>query len=235
MELEEGKSVNEKTSVVDRVLDGIITEIIEGKLNPGDKLPTEPELCKQYGAGRNSVREAIKKLEANGVVYIKRADGTFVSENYNHKMLDPMLYNIILQKNSWKDFVNLRFVIDIGTLEFIIKTSPEGEKFNDVRRILLQMEAELCEEEPCIDNLLELDRRFHALLVEKAKNPQLITITEYVTRLTLPSRRETIEKILKEGDTSDFINLHRQMLEIVEKKQMDKVVDTVMNHYKYWK
>lgn len=232
METEESKS---KVSVVDTVLDGIITEIIEGRLNPGDKLPTEPELVKQYGAGRNSVREAIKKLEANGIVYIKRADGTFVSENYNHKMLDPMLYNIILQKNSWKDFVDLRFVIDTGTLEFIISNTPEGEKFNDVRKILLQMEAELCEDQPNIDELLELDRKFHSLLVEKANNPQLLTITDYITRLTLPSRRGTIEKILSSGETSDFINLHRQMLEIVERKQSDKVLETVRNHYKYWK
>ena len=69
-----------KKSVVDRVADGIVSGIISGRFQPGSKLPTEVELCKEYEAGRNSVREAVKKLEANGVVYIKRADGTFVSE-----------------------------------------------------------------------------------------------------------------------------------------------------------
>ncbi len=230
-----GMNENNKVSVVDMVLDGIISDIIEGRLNPGDKIPTEPELCKRFGAGRNSVREAIKKLEANGILYIKRADGTFVSENYNHKMLDPMLYSIILKKNSWHDFVDLRFVIDIGTLQYIINEINKDEKFNDVRKVLLQMEAELCEENPCIDALLELDRKFHSILVEKANNPQLITITDYITRLTLPSRRATIEKIISDGQTDEFISLHRQMLEVVEKKEADKVVETVMNHYKYWK
>ncbi|MBE5913902.1 MAG: FadR family transcriptional regulator [Pseudobutyrivibrio ruminis] len=230
-----GMNENNKVSVVDMVLDGIISDIIEGRLNPGDKIPTEPELCKRFGAGRNSVREAIKKLEANGILYIKRADGTFVSENYNHKMLDPMLYSIILKKNSWHDFVDLRFVIDIGTLQYIINEINKDEKFNDVRKVLLQMEAELCEENPDIDTLLELDRKFHSILVEKANNPQLITITDYITRLTLPSRRATIEKIISDGQTDEFISLHRQMLEVVEKKEADKVVETVMNHYKYWK
>ncbi|SES78307.1 DNA-binding transcriptional regulator, FadR family [Pseudobutyrivibrio sp. C4] len=230
-----GMNENNKVSVVDMVLDGIISDIIEGRLNPGDKIPTEPELCKRFGAGRNSVREAIKKLEANGILYIKRADGTFVSENYNHKMLDPMLYSIILKKNSWHDFVDLRFVIDIGTLQYIINEINKDEKFNDVRKVLLQMEAELCEENPDIDALLELDRKFHSILVEKANNPQLITITDYITRLTLPSRRATIEKIISDGQTDEFISLHRQMLEVVEKKEADKVVETVMNHYKYWK
>ena len=70
-------------SVVDQVADGIISRIIDGSLHPGDKLPTEMELCRQFGAGRNSVREAVKKLQAYGILYIKRADGTFVSESYN--------------------------------------------------------------------------------------------------------------------------------------------------------
>ena len=94
------KQKNAVKSVVDQVMDGIISQIIDGTLHPGDKLPTEMELCKQFGAGRNSVREAVKKLQAYGILYIKRADGTFVSENYNQKMLDPMLYSIILQKNT---------------------------------------------------------------------------------------------------------------------------------------
>ena len=84
------KQKNAVKSVVDQVMDGIISQIIDGTLHPGDKLPTEMELCKQFGAGRNSVREAVKKLQAYGILYIKRADGTFVSENYNQKMLDPM-------------------------------------------------------------------------------------------------------------------------------------------------
>ena len=69
-------------SVVENIIDKIISAIIAGELAPGDQLPTEIELCRDLGVGRNSVREAIKKLEAYGVVYIKRAEGTFVSETY---------------------------------------------------------------------------------------------------------------------------------------------------------
>ena len=59
-------------SVVDAVKDWIIDQLIKGNLKPGSKLPTEAELCTNLSASRNSVREAIKQLEAYGVVYIKR-------------------------------------------------------------------------------------------------------------------------------------------------------------------
>ena len=134
-----------KKSVVDRVADGIVSGIISGRFQPGSKLPTEVELCKEYEAGRNSVREAVKKLEANGVVYIKRADGTVVRETYNQKLLDPMLYQIILKKNSWKDFVQLRAVIEIGTLNVILENEPDQEKLKNQYRIQETMENALKE------------------------------------------------------------------------------------------
>lgn len=91
-------SENSKTSAVDYVVDCITNEIISGELHPGDRLLTEPELSAKYGVGRNSVREAIKQLQAFGILFIKRADGTFVTDSYQQPMLDPMLYSLILKK-----------------------------------------------------------------------------------------------------------------------------------------
>ena len=113
-----------KKSAVDLVVDRITNEIISGELQPGDRLPTEPELSAKYGVGRNSVREAIKQLQAFGILYIRRADGTFVTESYQQPMLDPMLYSLILKKRDWNDFVQLRAVIDIGTLQVALE-NPE--------------------------------------------------------------------------------------------------------------
>ena len=148
------KQKNAVKSVVDQVMDGIISQIIDGTLHPGDKLPTEMELCKQFGAGRNSVREAVKKLQAYGILYIKRADGTFVSENYNQKMLDPMLYSIILQKNSWQEFVELRSVIDIGTLNIIIQRNDITSFLPDLYRTFGELSAEMHSPEPSVDRHL---------------------------------------------------------------------------------
>ncbi|MDD3367489.1 MAG: GntR family transcriptional regulator [Lachnospiraceae bacterium] len=224
-----------KKSVVDRVMDDIITDIIEGRLCPGDQIPTEMELCKKYGAGRNSVREAIKKLQAYGVVYIKRADGTFVSETYNQKMLDPLLYSIILQKNSWKDFVELRSVIDIGTFYVIMDKPETREILPEMRDLLNLMDKEMHNPTPSVDAVMEYDKEFHLLMAEGTHNPQLVTITEYITRLTLPSRRQTVRDVLQHGDIDNFINLHRQMIEVIENRQVELIEKTVTDHYVYWK
>lgn len=223
-----------KKSVVDRVADGIVSGIISGRFQPGSKLPTEVELCKEYEAGRNSVREAVKKLEANGVVYIKRADGTFVSETYNQKLLDPMLYQIILKKNSWKDFVQLRAVIEIGTLNVILENEPDQEKLKNLYRIQKTMENALKEENPDPNKVMEIDAEFHGGISALVDNPQIATITEYVTRLTVPSRLDAICKVIEKGEVAHFAELHREILEVISKREKDKIVQTVTDHYVYW-
>ena len=223
-----------KKSVVDKVADGIVSGIISGRFQPGSKLPTEVELCREYAAGRNSVREAVKKLEANGVVYIKRAEGTFVSESYNQKLLDPMLYQIILKKNSWKDFVQLRAVIEIGTLNVILEKDLDRAKIQKLHEIQKKMESALREEKPDPGKIMEADTEFHTGIAELSENPQIVTITEYITRLTVPSRLEAIRKVIENGEVAHFAELHREILEVISKKERDKIVRTVTDHYVYW-
>lgn len=222
-------------SVVDRVMDGIVNDIISGKLPPGARLATESELSQQYGVGRNSVREAVKQLQAFGILYIKRADGTFVSEKYNQRMLDPMLYSIILQNNNWKDFVELRSVIDIGTLNVIMLREDIGSFLPELYRTYGELSAEMHSVSPSEDRVLELDNQFHCQIAKATQNPMVETITGYINRLTIPSRLETTRKVLKNNEIDRFVKLHRQLLTIIECKQADQIVKAVYDHYTFWK
>ncbi len=52
---------------------------VEGRLNPGDQLPTERELAQQFGVSRTAVREAVKTLTEKGLVESFSGRGTFVT------------------------------------------------------------------------------------------------------------------------------------------------------------
>jgi GntR family transcriptional repressor for pyruvate dehydrogenase complex len=55
--------------------------IAHGELRPGERLPSEPELARVFGVGRNSVREAMIALEAGGMVEVRRSNGYYVRED----------------------------------------------------------------------------------------------------------------------------------------------------------
>lgn len=228
-------SENGKTSAVDYVVDCITNEIISGELHPGDRLPTEPELSAKYGVGRNSVREAIKQLQAFGILFIKRADGTFVTDSYQQPMLDPMLYSLILKKRDWSDFVQLRAVIDIGTLHVALADPDVVQIVPRLKELVEETATEMRKKEPSVEKILELDLEFHQTIAQKLGNPQVDTVTSYIAKLTIPSRRETVQKWLDDNETEQFLELHMQIVDVIARRDTSRIVQAVEEHYVYWK
>lgn len=228
-------SENGKTSAVAYVVDCITNEIISGELHPGDRLLTEPELSAKYGVGRNSVREAIKQLQGFGILFIKRADGTFVTESYQQPMLDPMLYSLILKKRDWNDFVQLREVIDIGTLMVALDNPDVVQIVPRLTELVEKIGMEMRAEEPSVNQILELDLEFHRTIAQAIHNPQVDTMTSYIARLTVPSRKETVHKWLDSGQTERFLELHRQIVDVIAKRDYSRIKQAVVEHYVYWK
>lgn len=73
--LERGQRVR----LADQLYGQIFDQIVEGRLNVGDKLPSEHEICEMYGVSRPVVREALLRLRADGLVMAHQGLGTFVS------------------------------------------------------------------------------------------------------------------------------------------------------------
>lgn len=228
-------SEKEKISAVDYVVDCITNEIISGDLRPGDRIPTEPELSQKYGVGRNSVREAIKQLQAFGILYIKRADGTYVTDSYNERMLDPMLYSLILKKHDWNDFVQLRAVIDIGTMHVAMKNPEIQNLVPRLQELIEMISREMHREHPSVERILELDLEFHTAIAETMGNPQIDTVTGYIGRLTVPSRKSSVQRWLDNGQTEYFLNLHRQIIDVIASRDVTRIEEVVKEHYVYWK
>jgi GntR family transcriptional regulator, transcriptional repressor for pyruvate dehydrogenase complex len=65
-------------SQTQRVVDGVSGRIQAGTLKPGDRVPSEPELMKEFGVSRTVVREAMSRLQASGLVETRQGVGTFV-------------------------------------------------------------------------------------------------------------------------------------------------------------
>ena len=170
-------------SVVNKIVDNITNAIINGELNPGDKIPTEAELSESMGAGRNSVREAIKVLEAYGVVHIKRAEGTFVSQEYDSRMIYPVLYGIILQKDSTSQIVELRKVIDVGLLQLAVdklrSKSLEQTQMEAIEKAMEELEYQAHMDKPQARSLYEADVQFHMAIVGITENVMLQSICNY--------------------------------------------------------
>lgn len=150
--------------------------ILENGLRTGDALPAESELMRRLGVGRTAVREAIKGLQAIGIVEVRRGFGTFVGRVSLRGLVDGLTFHSRLTLNE--DFQNLRELVDVReALETGLMPRVAARMTPDVLRQLDQIVQRM--EERAIENhdAPDEDRRFHEVLYAPlGKNRLLIQL-----------------------------------------------------------
>lgn len=223
----------ENKSVVDRIIDRLTKAIIAKELLPGQKIPTEAELCESMRVGRNSVREAIKVMVAMGVLVIRRSEGTFVTEGFSERMLDPMVYGLILEGGDSSAVIELRKLFDTGVLQLAIQKRTD-EEVAELTRCLDRM-AEMVKRRPGEEEMLREDVAFHRLIGSMAKNPLADKISVVIERLTLPSRTDAVRSFIEKGEYDGFIRKHADLVRVIAERDDAAVGRVIDDHYSHWK
>lgn len=91
MEFTTGETRALKRSLKDQLVDGLGSEIVRGRLRPGDALPSEDVLLARYDVSRTVLREAMNALSAKGLVDPRPKRGTIVRPRSEWSQLDPAI------------------------------------------------------------------------------------------------------------------------------------------------
>ena len=221
----------DNTSVVQQVIDRLTYAMIYKELRPGDKLPTEMELAASFGVGRNSIREAIKILVSFGVLDIRRPEGTFVANGFSDKMINPLLYGIILdQSDSIDSLKELREWVDFGILELaMVKSKPE-DVFNleeQLNKLLTEIDG------GDVEKIFMADDEFHEAISTAAHNSLLGQIAKLVRTLTSEMRMQTISNMIKIGKRDSLKRAHEDLFNIVKQKNDTSARKLLVEGYFY--
>jgi GntR family transcriptional repressor for pyruvate dehydrogenase complex len=195
--------------------------IREKKLLPGQKLPTEKELCAQFAVSRTALREALRRLSARGLLDIRKGSGIYITEL---KIEDAI--------NSLHLFYDLRFnsdlilkIIEVRRLfePEIARLAARNRTDEDIS-ILRRNQSELEKCNP--DNTqLEVDliNRFHMNLSKSTGNPIVIISMEPVYSL-LPRMRNLIYGNI-EGEKEYTLKYQDELLKALEIKDSTKAYE----------
>ncbi len=218
-------------SVVQRVINRLTKAMIDKELKLGDRIPTEIELANSFGVGRNSIREAIKILAAFGVLEIRRPEGTFVTTGFSDKMLDPLLYGIILdQSNSLESLKELREWMDWGILRLAVVKADDSDKIA-LRKSFNELKLAL--EEGDVTQIFDADNNFHSALNAAAHNPLFFKIADLIRNLTGEIRIRTIKSMSKLGKLDELETAHKLFLDAVENRKSNLSRDIIADSYFY--
>ncbi|MFI0356993.1 FadR/GntR family transcriptional regulator [Actinomadura sp. 9N407] len=144
--------------------------ILERGLAVGDPMPTEFELVDELDVSRNSLREALKALQAVGIVEIRHGFGMYVGRMSLGALVDELTFHARMSKGQGHDdlahLVDIREILERGLIEQVIDRGLESGT-PELDEIMRRMEAEAAAGQVTP----ETDRLFHELLYRPLGNP----------------------------------------------------------------
>jgi GntR family transcriptional repressor for pyruvate dehydrogenase complex len=219
-------------SVVEQIIKRLTEALVNRELQPGQKIPTEMELCERLQVGRNSVREAIKILVTMGVLEIRRSEGTYVCQGFSGRMLDPLVYGLILEGGGSDKLIELRRIFDKG----ILQTAVERATKEHIEEIHRQFEAfkSIVNSTDDEKTILEADIAFHSFLENVLDNPLVNKISIVINRLTYPTRLLASKEFIMNGEKDKLIQLHQHLVNIIVNRDSASVSSAMEEHFQYW-
>lgn len=190
---------------------GIRDRILSGQLQPGAKLPTERDLCDQFGVSVMTVRTALSKLENEGLILRKAGKGTFVKEDIS--ISKPMMIRMEATKGRYSFEKPSGYSVKVigmeerkigetgiaANLTRFLKKSNE-DRVGVVRRLRLVDDVPV----QYVENFIPMDMMRH-VDAEELSHRTLQSILKEKTGLGIGSSEVDIESIPAEADIAEVL------------------------------
>ena len=218
-------------NAVQQIIDTFTEQLIQGKLRPGEQIPTEVELSEKFGVARNTTREAIKILVAMGVLEIRRPVGTFVCEGFAEPMISPLLYGIILSRgDSYDELLDLREIMETGTMLTVIRNASDAE-IATLSEPLVALGKACRKKKPSVEEVFKRDDVFHEAMMALAHNRVVERIAATVRLMTHDMRHESVELMLATGRAEELYQAHEKLYRILSERDVDGVYREIRSTY----
>lgn len=177
-----------------RVVEGVTERIRAGALQPGDRVPPEPSLMREFGVSRTVVREAMSRLQASGLVETRQGVGTFV--------LAPVAGEPLLAVASRAVQVRQK----LAMLELRISIESEAASLAAVRRRdehLLAMRAALDAfdaQRQVGGSTTEYDFQFHVQIAAATGNEYFEEVLSSLGNATIPRSAPDVASAVAVGE-----------------------------------
>jgi GntR family transcriptional regulator, transcriptional repressor for pyruvate dehydrogenase complex len=207
------------------IVDQIKTLIRTNRLRPGDRLPSERELCERMGVSRVTVREALRILEAGGLVEIRvgARGGAFVTTPSSERLGAGLADLITLAPVTAVDVTEARLVFELGIIPLLVERATDQD-IAELRRLTGEHIGALRRGEYTMAKSAEFHVRVAActhnaaieMLVHSFHGPLLMSLREASTAAPLMGQRGVYE--------------HRDLVEAIAARDAAKATEIMHRH-----
>lgn len=210
--------------------------ILEGTLKPGERLPAERVLAEQFGVSRPSLREAIQKLAAKGMLVSRQGGGTYVVDTLGSTFSDPLLQLLESNPEAQRDLLEFRHTLEGSCAYYaaLRATQPDHERLREAFEAL-----QACYQRPPSASTRAAegaaDARFHLAIAEASHNAVLLHTIRGLFDLL---KRNVVTNIggmyAQRSETRDMLmSQHRALYEAIVEGRAEDAREVSSRHIHY--
>jgi GntR family transcriptional repressor for pyruvate dehydrogenase complex len=214
-----------QVKVSDEIVNQIRRLISEGRLKPGDRLPSERELVKEFGVSRPSLREALNSLVATGFLEVKRAKRTFVKSVTSERVQDPL--SVLIQTDTQKifDLIEVRKAMETWGAYHAAQRATE-EDIQQLEGIIEEMKEAFDEGR----SWEKQDADFHMAMARATHN----TIQTHLMSTIYELLRESVARVFTErANLKKLLQHHYRIFNAIKNRSPDKARERILEHLNY--
>lgn len=216
----------DRTSVKDLTLEQLKRYILSGAIQPGQKLPPERTLAEQLGVGRNSVREALKVLEAVGIIESRIGEGTFITRNAGATIGRTLGFNLAVWGGTIVEIHKARQTLEPGVAYSAAVNAVEA----DLQALTIELERMEATTE-LSPVYLDADLNFHRLVAQATHNAIVAHVVIDLINF--------LEEMLHQVDTNTLmtraegISTHRTLYEAIANHRPEEAAQRMRDHLRF--
>jgi GntR family transcriptional regulator, transcriptional repressor for pyruvate dehydrogenase complex len=163
------------TRISAAITEQIRRAILERRLQPGDRLPNERELAERFGVSRVTVRDALRTLEAAGLLEIRlgASGGPFVTAPTVRLVGEGISNMLVLSEVDPDQIAEARLILELGTVSLAVERATDEEVAE-----LLELAQQSASAFAAGEYERDMSREFHAVLARIAHNAAIELVTE---------------------------------------------------------
>ena len=201
----------ENLSVTDTITEKLESMIVEGVFKPGDTLPPERQLARDFAVSRASLRQALSVLESRGLILSKQGGGNYVCDVVKKSFSDPLL-DLIKRHHELKfQVIELRQTLECSAAFYAAERATAEDRVI-IRQRLDELKAIVPKKNPVEEARADLE--LHLAIADAAHNVPLSLMLRNIYSLLLSEIEENL-RLVHQFDINST-KLHAQHSEMVE-------------------
>jgi len=212
----------QRTKIYEVVAAQLERLILDGALQPGDRLPPERELAERFDVSRSAVREALRSLELKGLVEPRPGEGTLVRTPSIDSLLNPLAGLLGRKLELVHELLEVRSMIE-PHLAGRAARNATPEDIERLKQILERHEEKAARQELAIEE----DSEFHYTIARASKNKVILKVLDVMMDILRESRERSLQV---EGRREKSLAGHRRIYNAIKRRDAEGAEKAMRQH-----